>query len=847
MLRARLPLIAKTVALVVFLGVATMLGIQLVKRMNAVPPAITIKPNLNDAKLNAVFNNFKYDYHEGRTRYRLTAAKDTVFSDSRHELEQVKLELFDEAGETSGQVTSELCKYDQSKAILRFEKNVVIDTKDGLQVKTESLDYDQTTGNAETQDKVEFTRDKISGSCIGVILESDPKRLEMKESVYIKVEPASENKTSPQNVTKPVEITGNWGEYTADEQVIRLKGKAKIAEPDRLLSADTLIAYLTEDKKIQYVEAHGASHLESKQEDSLKLDANDMEFSFDELGKLSQAQAWGNSRLESKKTDSTLKVASEDMDFSFSPEGKLSQAEARGQSRLENQGKGTPLEVNSENMSFLFNELGFLTIAKAQENVTALTTEGPKRILTADELTVFTKPTTTTSEVERIKAVGNVNLTIAAPEPTETLPNPSTKHLKATQAEVFYYPGGEFLREAQAHGDTVLTITPIKEIPGAEKRIMRAEHNTLTFFESGNAVRELNAQGKVKLEIETIAKAGSIEPARISQSEKAKASFDKTSGEMLQALQEGNFKYTEGSRNALANKANYDATKKLIELRDGKVMVWDEQARTQADEIDMWTEKKESFARGKVRSTYYNPEGTGQATPFRNMKAPVFITSKDLHVFNERGEAIYTGDARAWQDDNFVRAEKLELFRDNRKMIATGNVSSALYQAKKALSESRESKEPKEPKETKETKEPKEGKNNQVVVPIFATSDVMDYSDKDRLAQYKGSVKMKQGNEILEANQVKIFLETEVNEMKRLEAFEKVVLTQPGRRGEGDEAEYNAYDQRTILTGNMAKVVSDLQGTITGRRLTLLGGDDRILVDDQRGTRRVKSTHEVQR
>ncbi len=830
MLRAKLPLIAKTVALVVFLGVGALLGTQLVKRMNAVPPKLIIKPKLDSAQLTAEFNNFQYDYHEGRARYRLTAAKDKVFSDSRHELEQVKLELFDEVGDTSGQVTSEFCKYDQTKALLRFEKNVVIDTKDGLQVKTESLDYNQTSGNAETIDKVEFTRNKISGNCVGVLLESDPKRLEMKQAVYIKVEPTDQGKANPQAVSKPVEIRGDWAEYTSEEQVIHLKGRARIAEPDRVLSADTLIAYLTDDKKIQYVEAHGGSHLESQREDSLKLDASDMDFIFDETGKLSKAEARGSSRLESKRSESTLKVNAEDMDFSFNIGGKLSQAEAHGQSHLENQGKTSPLQVDSENMSFFFNDLGFLVSAKAQENVTAITTnQGPKRTLTADELTVFTLPTATTSEIERIKATGNVNLNIDAPEPTEALPNPSNKHLKAAQAEVFYYPGGQFLREAQAHGQTVLTIIPVKEVPGVEKRVMRAEHNTLTFFESANALRELNAQGKVKLEIEPIAKAGATEPMRVSESDKARANFDRTSGEMLQALQEGNFKYDEGTRHALANKANYDATKKLVELRDGKVMVWDEQARTQADEIDMWTEKQESFAHGKVRSTYYSPEGTGQATPFRNMKAPVFITSKDLHIFNARGEAIYTGDARAWQDDNFVRAEKLELFRDSRKMVATGDVSSVLYQAKKGLPEG------------------KEGKNNQASVPIFATADAMDYSDKDRLAKYNGSVKMKQGSEILEASQVKIFLDTELNEMKRLEAFEKVVLTQPGRRGEGDEVEYTAYDQRTILTGNMARVVSDLQGTITGRRLTLLGGDDRILVDDQRGTRRVRSTHEVQR
>jgi lipopolysaccharide export system protein LptA len=859
MLRARFPVIAKALALTVFLGVGGLLGTQLVKRMNAVPPTSKIKPNLDQAKLTAEFNNFKYDYHEGHTRYRLTAAKDKVFSNSRHELEKVKLELFDQAGEPSGQVTSDLCNYDQSQAILKFQKNVVVSTKDGLEVKTESLDYNQNNGNAETTEKVDFTRERINGNCIGAILESQTKRLEMKQAVYIKVEPAKTDGKNPESVSKPVEITGDWAEYTGDTKKINLRGNAKLAEPDRSLSAANMIAYLTDDKKIQKVEARGGSHLQSQRGDSLILDAVDMNFFFDGAGKLSQTEARGKSYLESNRADSSLKVNSKDMDFSFDSAGKISNAKTRGQSHLEhkslpkadskatkadtskatvatdnktpnkapNQFGDSSLNIDSENMEFFFDPMGNLSRAEAQENVKAETTSsGPARILMADNVEVFTKATATGTEIERIKAKGNVNLKVAAPAPTQAVPNPANKELKAAEAEVFYYPGGQFLREAQAHGQTVLTITPVENLPGAEKRIMRAEHNTLTFFEANNAVRELNAQGKVKLEVETVPKNGTTLPVKITESDKAKAYFDKTSGEITQAIQEGNFKYEEGTQHALANKANYDATKKLIELREGKVVVWDEKGRTQADEIDLLTEKQESFARGKVRTTYYNPETTGQATPFRNTKAPVFITAKELHAFNKLGQAIYTGDARAWQDDNFVRSDKLELFRNESKMIATGNVSSALYQAKKSVND---------------------GKNNQQVVPIFATSDAMNYSDKERLAEYKGAVKMRQAEETLEANKVKIFLEPDINELNRLEAFEKVVLIQPGRRGEADEAEYTSQDQRTILTGNMARVVSDLQGTVTGRRLTLLGGDDRIFVDDQRGIRRVKSTHEVQR
>src|SRR6185295_10413322 len=82
-------------------------------------------------------------------------------------------------------------------------------------------------------------------------------------------------------------------------------------------------------------------------------------------------------------------------------------------------------------------------------------------------------------------------------------------------------------------------------------------------------------------------------------------------------------------------------------------------------------------------------------------------------------------------------------------------------------------------------------------VPVFATSNEMTYSDKERLAEYTGAVKMRQGEEKLDAERVKIFLAAESNEVERMEAVERVVLVQPGRQAEGDRAEYTALEERT--------------------------------------------------
>jgi LPS export ABC transporter protein LptC/lipopolysaccharide transport protein LptA len=775
MIRARFPVLVKIVAAAVFIFVAWQLAIHLIGKFNRVRPNRQSNLQLQN-QLVADFNGFKYVHHEGgRTRYILTAAKDRVFGDGHHDLSVVKLEIYDKAGLLSGQVTSDLCRYDQAKAVVRFEKNVLVDTADGLKVKTEILDYNQQAERVETEELVEFVRGRAHGSCRGLLLDSPAQRLEMKSQVHVIVDPetaGSEKADSGKKVTAaaptsalsgknvgsvPVEITGNWAEYTGKDRVIRLRGAARIAEPERSLTANAITAFLTPTNQVERVEAR---------EKSL---------------------------LESKRTDMPAKVEAEDMDFFFDAAGNLTRGEARGNALAE-------------------------TLS-----------EGPERQVAADRLELFAVPGASGNELQHIKAIGSVNLKLSAPPAGAAVRNPASKEVTAAEADLYYQPGGRFLREAEARGRVVVTVTPSSPAPGAERRTLRAEYCKLMFFDTANAARELIAEGGVKIE------AAPYEPAdsekkravRTTESDHAKAYFDRASGQIATMVQEGNFKYDEGTRHAVSERANYDAAEARIELRGGKVAVWDETARTQADEIDLLTAKQESFARGRVRSTYYNPGSTGQAAPFRNMQSPVFITSKEAHSLNARGEAIYTGDARSWQDDNFVRAERLELYRDTKRMVAIGNVSSVLYQARRVTRG--------------------EGGNGSSTVPVFATSSEMTYSDQERLAEYSGAVKMRQGEEKLEAERVKIFLAGESNEVERMEAIERVLLVQPGRQAEGDRAEYTALDERTVIMGNMARVVSQTQGSVMGRRLTLMGGDDKIFVDDQRGAKRVKSTHEVRR
>ena len=85
----------------------------------------------------------------------------------------------------------------------------------------------------------------------------------------------------------------------------------------------------------------------------------------------------------------------------------------------------------------------------------------------------------------------------------------------------------------------------------------------------------------------------------------------------------------------------------------------------------------------------------------------------------------------------------------------------------------------------------------------------------------------------------------ETSEVDHLNAEGNVVLTQPGRRGVGEKLAYTSEDGRAVLTGKSARVDDAEKGATMGSQLTFYSRDDRISVENQQGTGRVRSTHRL--
>jgi LPS export ABC transporter protein LptC len=196
MKQARLLSAGRLAALSVFITIAAALVVYLVFR-NKHAQQEAGRPKLQ-GKVVAVFSNTHYSHEvNGQVRFNITAGTDRTYQDGTHELEQVKLESYGSAGNRHDVVTCDRAKVsdpsDLEKLDAEFISNVVVQTSEGLTVKTSYLHYDQTTNTVDTKELVEFSGRNYEGRATGVILEAAIERASLLKDVDVTIKPESES------------------------------------------------------------------------------------------------------------------------------------------------------------------------------------------------------------------------------------------------------------------------------------------------------------------------------------------------------------------------------------------------------------------------------------------------------------------------------------------------------------------------------------------------------------------------------------------------------------------------------------------------------------------------------
>jgi len=758
-IRARVPLLARVAALFLLIAGGLFVGVSYYKMRNNQPFRMKSEaPALSKEIVGRVTGYEQRITRNDRLYLWLRAAEDVTYSDGHHELEDVNLQVFSETGDKPDQITASRSIYDPKSGEIQLNGNVQIETRDALKVKTETIAYNQNTEVGDTAAPITFERENVSGHATGALLDGRNKRLELRNDVEITVAPETAKNGDQQNAKLP-----------------QLKGSR--ARPVTIHSPQAV------------------------------FDQASMRLSFT-----------GGATAEQDEDV----ISGDNLSGILNQQKKLQKVEVRGNSYLRAMDQGHAAEVHSVDMDFFLDSDQRLQTAIATRDIRAqsLDSDSDMQLSGANSVEVYFQAAGDRSLLKEMHTNGRSIVILSAPKSRANDPRAANKRLTADEIKLRWHVTGRDLERVQAAGNSELFIDPVQKTAKADRQTLTAPRLDCDFYESGNLARNAVAAGGAKVILDPVIPVEN-RAVRTITAQTMTAVFGRQTQNAERTDAQGDVKFNEKDQNGVAGSASYTDADKTLRLRGGEPTVWDSRARTTASEIDSDNDNHISYCRGKVHTTYYSQEQTNGSLPFSKVKSPVYIVADRAQFNHDTGVGVYTGNARAWQDDNFVRSDTLTLFRDEKRMESRGHVQSALYQAKK---------------------------KSAGVVPVFATAEFMKYSDPDRLLHYETNVDIKQGTDRITSGVADIYLLKNSNEVERTISQRNVVLTQPGKRGAGDWLQYTTADEVAVLKGNPAHVEDAEQGTTDGNRLTLYNRENRVVVDDTRGEQapaRVRSTHKV--
>ncbi|HYM77050.1 MAG TPA: LptA/OstA family protein [Candidatus Dormibacteraeota bacterium] len=338
------------------------------------------------------------------------------------------------------------------------------------------------------------------------------------------------------------------------------------------------------------------------------------------------------------------------------------------------------------------------------------------------------------------------------------------------------------------------------------------------------------------------------QPDRVSTSDSVDAAFLPQGG-LESVTQKGNVHYSDGEQadkrtQAWANLGHYTPADHVLVLT-GSPRVANGGMATTANSIRINRATGDALAEGDVKSTYSDlkeqPDGALLAS-----SSPIHVTAKSMTARNSPGIALYTGDARLWQDTNVIEAPSIQFDRDRRLVTAQGAsgkpVRTILIQAEKDGARSQNAGEI-----------GKQSSHWAESSPISITAMKLTYADSERTVHYEGGV-VAEGAEFIASSKTadayllphsKAMNNKSFNgagQLDRIVARDDVVIQQPNRRAQGQQLVYTAVDDKFVLTGGPPSIFDAEQGKITGVSLTFFKRDDRVLVEGEVSTPVVTTT-----
>jgi len=400
----------------------------------------------------------------------------------------------------------------------------------------------------------------------------------------------------------------------------------------------------------------------------------------------------------------------------------------------------------------------------------------------------------------------------------------------------FFVADSRRLTRAETIGPPEISLLPTdaKQAPTrvtADKFIAR--------FDSLGQLSQVHGEANARVVTTSSAGTDPPQPDRVSTSESIDAYFHAGTG-IETLVQTGHFTYSSGTQKAFADHARYTPADQILVL-DGFPRVLDAGMETTARTVRLNRATGDGLAEGDVKTSYSDlkaqPSGALLAS-----SDPVHVTARSMTAHGTPAVAVYSGNARLWQDANLVEAPSIQFQKEQRTIIADANSSQKVSTILVGTDKS--------------------GK----ATPVTVVASHLIYRDADRKAHFEGGVTVRSTDLTVTSQQMDVFLvpasagsdhsttrETPIGpkseatpaKLEKIIASGKVVITEPNRHGNGDKLVYTASDDKFVLTGGPPSIFDAEHGKITGVSLTLFGRDDRFVVEGDSSSPAVTQTRVV--
>jgi len=387
------------------------------------------------------------------------------------------------------------------------------------------------------------------------------------------------------------------------------------------------------------------------------------------------------------------------------------------------------------------------------------------------------------------------------------------KSLSAAQVRFGFWPDTHGLKETETAGPGTITISPAD--PKTGEKVITAGQFLMT-FDPRSRIQTLRGTTPTQVVFHPPASAPKGSTNQQSTAALLNAVFDPGTQTMREVEQSGNFQYQDGDRQASADDAHFDAQGQSI-LLVGHPQVWDLNSRVKADKITIDTKTNTSTGEGKVQAVHFQPPAPG-APPPATPPLPTNVLADKMVARRQSQTIHYEGHVRAWQGTDMVESTALDVFRAQKRVSSGAEVVTTFLQPAPSANE------------PGGTAKPAEGAR-----PVTVHSDFLEYFDEGRRARYRGNVRLVTDTTTLQSDRLDVYLTQGAtmagSEVDHADADGHVKVTQPGRVGTGDHADYFAGPGKIVLTGGPPLLVDEEKGSTTGQRLTFFIHDDRLFVD----------------